>query len=107
NLVLNAREASPPGAPVELHVGAENGEAVVEVLDRGPGLPPGLRGRLFEPFVSTKQRGSGLGLALVRAIVQEHGGTIALEDRDGGGACARLSLPLEAGARAPGAAGPA
>lgn len=98
NLVLNAREASPPGAPVELHVAAENGKAVVEVLDRGPGLPPGLRGRLFEPFVSTKQRGSGLGLALVRAIVQEHGGTIALEDRDGGGACARLTLPLAAGA---------
>jgi len=97
NLVLNAREASPPGADVELQVCAENGEAVVEVLDRGPGLPAGLHGRLFEPFVSTKRRGSGLGLALVRAIVQEHGGRIALEDREGGGACARLVLPMAAG----------
>ena len=94
NLVLNAREASPPGSPVEVRVGPENGEAMVEVLDRGPGLPAGLRGRLFEPFVSTKRRGSGLGLALVRAIVQEHGGRIALEDREGGGARARVMLPL-------------
>jgi signal transduction histidine kinase len=72
----------------------EYGHAVLEVLDRGPGLPPGLADRLFEPYVSTKRRGSGLGLSLVRDIARQHGGTVTLEDREGGGACARLVLPL-------------
>jgi two-component system sensor kinase FixL len=49
---------------------------------------------LFEPYVSTKRRGSGLGLSLVRDIARQHGGTVSLEDREGGGACARLVLPL-------------
>jgi nitrogen fixation/metabolism regulation signal transduction histidine kinase len=94
NLVLNACEASPAGATVEIAARREYGHAVLEVLDRGPGLPAGLADRLFEPYVSTKRRGSGLGLSLVRDIARQHGGTVSLEDREGGGACARLVLPL-------------
>jgi nitrogen fixation/metabolism regulation signal transduction histidine kinase len=94
NLVLNACEASPAGATVEIVARREYGHAVLEVLDRGPGLPAGLTDRLFEPYVSTKRRGSGLGLSLVRDIARQHGGTVSLEDRDGGGARARLVLPL-------------
>ena len=93
NLVLNACEASAAGGVVEVRSLAANGEAVVEVLDRGPGLSPEVRDRLFEPYVSTKRRGSGLGLSLVRDIAAQHHGTIVLEDREGGGARARLSLP--------------
>jgi len=55
-----------------------------------------VRTRAFEPYVSTKARGSGLGLALVRDIATQHGGTVTLEPRAGGGACARLCLPLDA-----------
>jgi two-component system nitrogen regulation sensor histidine kinase NtrY len=66
------------------------------VLDRGPGLPAGLADRLFEPYVSTKRRGSGLGLSLVRDIARQLGGMVTLEDREGGGARARLVLPLAA-----------
>ena len=94
NLVLNACEASPAGATVEVAARREHGRAVLEVLDRGPGLPAGLADRLFEPYVSTKRRGSGLGLSLVRDIARQHGGTVSLEDREGGGACARLVLPM-------------
>ena len=94
NLVLNACEASPAGATVEVAARREHGQALLEVLDRGPGLPPGLADRLFEPYVSTKRRGSGLGLSLVRDIARQHGGTVSLVDREGGGACARLVLPL-------------
>ena len=94
NLVLNACEASPAGATVEVAARREYGHGVLEVLDRGPGLPAGLADRLFEPYVSTKQRGSGLGLSLVRDIARQHGGTVSLEGREGGGACARLVLPL-------------
>jgi nitrogen fixation/metabolism regulation signal transduction histidine kinase len=93
NLVLNACEASPAGATVEVAARTEYGHAVLEVLDRGPGLPAGLANRLFEPYVSTKRRGSGLGLSLVRDIARQHGGTVSLEDREGGGARARLLLP--------------
>jgi len=70
----------------------------LEVLDRGSGLPPDVRNRLFEPYVSTKRRGSGLGLSLVRDIVHQHGGTITLEDRSGGGARAVVALPRATGA---------
>jgi nitrogen fixation/metabolism regulation signal transduction histidine kinase len=94
NLALNACEASPAGATVEIAARREYGHAVLEVLDRGPGLPAGLADRVFEPYVSTKRRGSGLGLSLVRDIARQHGGTVTLVDREGGGACARLVLPL-------------
>jgi nitrogen fixation/metabolism regulation signal transduction histidine kinase len=94
NLLLNACEASPDGATVEVSAAAQAGEAVVEILDRGPGLAPEVRERLFEPYISTKARGSGLGLSLVRDIAVRHGGRVTLTDREGGGARARLSLPL-------------
>jgi nitrogen fixation/metabolism regulation signal transduction histidine kinase len=105
NLIVNAREASPPGATVEVRAAAEAGRAVVEVLDRGAGVPESVRGRAFEPYVSTKARGSGLGLALVRDIATQHGGTVTLEQREGGGACARLSLPLRDSEEAAGGGG--
>ena len=92
--MLNACEASSAGATVEVAARREHGRAVLEVLDRGPGLPAGLAHRVFEPYVSTKQRGSGLGLSLVRDIARQHGGTVSLAGREGGGACARLVLPL-------------
>lgn len=94
NLLLNACEASPSGALVEVRTGADDGQAVVEVLDRGTGLVPEVRGRLFEPYISTKARGSGLGLSLARDIARQHGGSVTLDDREGGGARARIALPL-------------
>ncbi len=97
NLLLNACEASPDGATVEVRTTAEGREAVAEILDRGPGLAPEVRKRLFEPYVSTKSRGSGLGLSLVRDIAVRHGGRVTLTDRDGGGARACLTLPLVEG----------
>ena len=96
NLILNAREAGPAGARVEVRVGASGAQAVVEVLDRGAGVSEEMRAVAFEPYVSSKARGSGLGLALVRDIALQHGGTVTLGPREGGGACARLSLPLRA-----------
>lgn len=93
NLVLNACEASPPGAIVEVRTGARAQEVWLEVLDRGPGLPADLGDKVFEPYVSTKNRGSGLGLSLVRDIATQHGGRVSIENREGGGAQARLTLP--------------
>jgi nitrogen fixation/metabolism regulation signal transduction histidine kinase len=94
NLLLNACEASPPGTQVEVSTRVEDGQAMVEVLDRGTGMPAEVERRAFEPYVSTKQRGSGLGLSLVRDIAAQHGGTVLLENREQGGARACLRLPL-------------
>lgn len=92
NLLRNAREADASGA-IEIRIGADATTSWVEVLDRGAGLPEGGTERLFEPYVSTKKRGSGLGLSLVHDIALQHGGSITLENREGGGARARLAIP--------------
>jgi signal transduction histidine kinase len=63
------------------------------VSDSGPGLAPEVRARLFEPFFSTKEGGTGLGLALVRKIVQEHGGNVRLESEPARGTRATIALP--------------
>jgi two-component system sensor histidine kinase CreC len=94
NLLLNACEASPAGTAIEMVTGTGEGHGWVDVLDRGSGLPAHLADRIFDPYVSTKNRGSGLGLSLVQDIARQHGGRVTLENRDGGGARARLAVPL-------------
>lgn len=99
NLIENAI-AYGKRAKVCLQDGSDNYEIVVE--DDGPGIPEAERARVFEPFVrleasrSAETGGSGLGLTLVKAIAEGHGGAISLENRDEGGLRARLSLPREA-----------
>jgi PAS domain S-box-containing protein len=96
NLVINACQASWRDAPepVRVHLSVAAGACHIEVLDRGPGIDPAIRGRIFEPFFTTKTGGTGLGLAIVKRLVDLQGGTVALWDRDGGGACARVTLPV-------------
>jgi two-component system sensor histidine kinase HydH len=96
NLVQNALDASPPGGVVELVLlsGSEGG-ARVEVRDRGSGISPAVRAHLFEPGSTTKERGSGLGLVLARGLARQHGGELSLEDREGGGCTAILTLPAK------------
>jgi signal transduction histidine kinase len=93
NLVRNAVEAAPAASEVELVGRVIDGEAVIEVRDRGPGLAPGARASLFRPFFTTKERGTGLGLALAKKVADAHGGTLGLADREGGGTVARLAIP--------------
>jgi two-component system, NtrC family, sensor kinase len=98
NLVRNAAEAAGSGGRVAVSVGQRDGAAEVAVEDSGPGLDPAVRGRLFEPFFTTKPRGTGLGLAVSRAIAQAHGGELAADAARGGGARFALRLPLAAAA---------
>jgi two-component system sensor histidine kinase KdpD len=99
NLVDNAVEYTPPDKPIEIHARVEGSEAVVEVSDRGPGLPAGTEQRVFQKFFragpAQTRRGIGLGLAICKGIVEAHGGRIEAFNRPGGGACFRLALPLE------------
>jgi signal transduction histidine kinase len=103
NLVQNALDVAPRGSAVTLTgEAAEGGGCVLRVLDRGRGLEPGLGARVFEPGVTTKPAGSGLGLTIARSLARQHGGDLALEARAGGGTAAVLRLP---GAPPPDAAG--
>lgn len=72
----------------------ESGTAIqVEICDNGSGVDEAERERLFEPFYTTRAKGTGLGLAIVRQIIEQHGGSVTLESREGGGACALILLP--------------
>ena len=95
NVVLNAIQASDHRGTVHVRTSAQDGTLRVTVRDHGPGISPEIAERLFEPFATTKAKGSGLGLAVVRNIVAGHGGTIHAENAEGGGAQFTLELPLE------------
>jgi two-component system sensor histidine kinase KdpD len=119
NLLENAIRYTPTGTPVEVSARKDGNSVLIEVADRGPGLPPGDPSRLFEKFYRGKgdrsnaceapsgpfrqigpvpfSLGAGLGLAICRGIVQLHGGRIQAENRPGGGAVFRFWLPLEGG----------
>ncbi|MGZ5848662.1 MAG: ATP-binding protein, partial [Ramlibacter sp.] len=96
NLLENARRYS--SGPVEVEIRRDGTQAVLRVCDRGPGVPPEQRERIFEPFyrlpgASEREGGVGLGLALVRSIALRHHGSVHCEAREGGGACFVLRLP--------------
>jgi signal transduction histidine kinase len=78
---------------IDVSVSGEGRGIVVTVADHGPGIPAELRGRVFEPYVTTKPGGTGLGLALVRQTVGAHEGTIAVSETGGGGATFTLVFP--------------
>jgi signal transduction histidine kinase len=96
NLVRNAAEAAGSGGRVAVYVAERDGVAEIAVEDTGPGLDASARGRLFEPFFTTKPRGTGLGLAVSRAIARAHGGELEADAVGGGGARFALRLPLDA-----------
>jgi signal transduction histidine kinase len=93
NLISNAIEAMPGGGRIDISA-ARNGDGIlVEVSDTGPGIPNAVRAHLFQPFVTSGKNGLGLGLALSRQTLLDHGGDLWVEDNAGGGAHFRLRLP--------------
>ncbi len=96
NLLRNSREAMPRGGVVTVRTRrADGGSVEVEVGDTGGGIPPGDLTRIFEPFYSTKERGTGLGLAFAQQVVKEHGGAIRCESAVGKGTTFTIRLPAE------------
>ena len=96
NLIRNAVEAMQSSQRRELIIRTVMSvDAMVEVsvADSGPGLAPDVRSRLFQPFVTTKPAGMGVGLSICRGIVEAHGGRMWIADNDGGGADFRFTLP--------------
>ena len=104
NLIENALEESSPEAPVEVDVSVTQDRVVVEVRDHGPGWPALVRAHLGEPFVTTRPSGVGLGLYFAYTLAETVGGRLELDDTPGGGAIARLVLPVARDLRLQGAA---
>jgi two-component system, NtrC family, sensor histidine kinase HydH len=96
NLLRNALEASPPGSMVEVRAASSHGSLVITVRDFGPGIPAGQEEKIFTPFHTTRLRGTGLGLAVSRRIIELHGGKISAQNHPAGGAVFTVSLPLGA-----------
>jgi signal transduction histidine kinase len=100
NLILNACEAmGDQGGELKIRIFGESTEheelAIAEIVDSGPGVPAAMREQIFNPFVSTKKTGVGLGLAIVSKIVDAHGGRVTLGASETGqqGACFRVTFP--------------
>jgi two-component system sensor histidine kinase HydH len=97
NLCLNAAQAMPDGGELRVAVGAVDGRLTVQVADTGHGIGVTDVHHVFEPFYSTKPGGSGLGLALVHRVVQDHGGEIDLDSAPGSGTSFTLRIPTPRG----------
>jgi signal transduction histidine kinase len=95
NLVLNAMQASTRGTTVTLEVAksCSDGAAVVRVMDRGAGMAPEVLDRIRKPYYTTKEGGSGLGIAVARGIIEQHGGSLRFESTSGRGTTATVHLP--------------
>jgi signal transduction histidine kinase len=99
NLLSNAIGFSPPGGRVTLSAERKNGSVVFSVTDYGPGIPDELRERVFDPFetytIGTRHRGVGLGLSIVRSLVELHGGTVKIDSNEGRGTAVACAFPLD------------
>jgi two-component system CheB/CheR fusion protein len=93
NVTMNACQAAGTEG-VEVVIAVHQGYCRIAVHDRGPGIPPDVRERMFEPFFTTRAGGTGLGLAIVKRLVELLNGTISLGDRSGGGTVAEVTVPL-------------
>ncbi len=105
NLIINAQQATGPGGVLEIRARNFVGDAVtgarggdrryvrIEFADNGPGVPEAIRSRVFDPYFTTKPRGSGLGLATAYTICRNHGGTLTLDSADGRGATFTVCIP--------------
>lgn len=93
NLLINAQQALPQGGKVEISSGFDAKLSWIRVVDNGKGIPAAIKNQIFSPYFTTKEKGSGLGLSIIRRITRAHGGYVEVESEDGRGASFRLVFP--------------
>jgi two-component system sensor histidine kinase FlrB len=94
NLLTNAIEVSPHGETVKVSLHCHTGKLQIFVVDRGPGVPADINERIFEPFVTDKKKGTGLGLPISKKIVEAHGGKLECKNNPDEGVTFRITLPV-------------
>lgn len=94
NLLKNAAESSMPGAPIELQITSDEEHLYISVKDQGCGISKEQLAHIFEPFHTTKSYGTGLGLPIVKKIINAHNGTISIDSGEGAGTTFLIKLPL-------------
>lgn len=94
NLVSNAMAAMPAGGRLDLEITGRDSEVIISVSDTGHGIPEENLSKIFEPYFSTKENGTGLGLTITFKIIKEHGGEIAVRSRTGQGTSFTITLPV-------------
>ena len=99
NLILNGIDATDPGGKIRFasRMVPEKQAVEITVSDTGRGIPERALDRVFEPFFTTKETGTGLGLAITHGIIQQHGGSIEVESKEGEGTTFRIHLPISKG----------
>jgi signal transduction histidine kinase len=95
NLALNAIQAMPEGGTLTISAAAEDGSVAISVSDTGIGISDRMKGKLFSPLATGKAKGTGLGLAVVKRIVEAHGGTVSFESEEGKGTTFTVALSVE------------
>ena len=95
NLILNSMEAMSEGGDLEISAKKEKDNIEISFRDNGPGVPTDLRENIFEPFMSSREDGTGLGLSVSYGILTAHGGSLELESDDGEGACFKVVIPIK------------
>jgi signal transduction histidine kinase len=98
NLVTNAMEAMKTGGQLRMTVAPEGGNVTLEVADTGPGIPPEVQAKVFQLYFTTKEKGSGIGLAMTNRATQLHNGTIEFTSEPGRGTVFLLRFPALPGA---------
>ncbi len=94
NLLKNAAESSPAGSPINLSITTDSERLYITVKDSGCGISNADRKRVFEPFHTTKSYGTGLGIPIVKRIVNAHGGVLSIYSEEGVGTTVQIILPL-------------
>jgi two-component system sensor histidine kinase FlrB len=97
NLIENALQASPPGSGLKIHLYSRESALRLCISDGGQGMDSAVLARLGEPFFTTRTNGTGLGLAVVQAVVRAHRGEVRFRSQPGRGTCVRVTLPLLVG----------
>ena len=96
NVLMNAAQAMNGAGAIHVAITRDDGRWTISVADTGPGMPPDVKAKVFEPFFTTRSRGTGLGLPIARRVVEAHGGTIDVDTPAGGGTVVSMSLPATA-----------
>jgi len=94
NILINAMQAMPDGGTIEIEARANRKTVTIHFDDSGPGIPPEVLKKIWDPFFTTKETGTGLGLGIVKNIIESHGGSIRIENRQQGGTRVSVDLPV-------------